>query len=301
MNTRRWIPLTLALACAPAFAGTPIDQTHPLDASARVELRNVAGEVNVTAWDRHQIRITGTLGDGATGLEINGDAQHLTVAVKGEKHSGWFNWGSSDEVGPSTLNVQLPAGVSLKVKTVSASMAISGLRGGSLDLATVSGRVHVQAEGPELAVNSVSGSVDVHGRFERTDLTTVSGDILVPDAGARLKLQTVSGHLQAHGGPLRDASVSTVSGDVELSGSLADEGRIDIESMSGDVRLNLPADLSARIHASSFSGDIRSDIGTVNSEAHGPGTHLDTTAGDGKGAIHVETFSGDLRLRKRSP
>ena len=69
--------------------------------------------------------------------------------------------------------------------------------------------------------------------------------------------------------------------------------------MSGDVQLQLPAATSGDLHASSFSGDLRSDFGSPTRPEHGPGSSLDVHLGDGGGKISVETFSGDLRIRKQ--
>ena len=45
----------------PVSAGTPINQTRPLDARGRVEIENVKGRVEVVAWDRPEVKLTGTL------------------------------------------------------------------------------------------------------------------------------------------------------------------------------------------------------------------------------------------------
>jgi DUF4097 and DUF4098 domain-containing protein YvlB len=115
--------------------------------------------------------------------------------------------------------------------------------------------------------------------------------------GDRAKLQTISGRIQAGGGPWRQFTLSTVSGDVQLNGGLAPDGKIGIDSMSGNVQLQLPSGTSASVHASSFSGDLRSDFGTAQKSEHGPGSKLDARLGSGGGTINVETFSGDLRMR----
>jgi hypothetical protein len=65
------------------------------------------------------------------------------------------------------------------------------------------------------------------------------------------------------------------------------------------VQLGVPAKLSASIRASSFSGDLRSDFGQVSEHDHGPGSELNAEIGGARGRIHVETFSGDLRIRKQ--
>lgn len=101
------------------------------------------------------------------------------------------------------------------------------------------------------------------------------------------------------GGPWQQLNLSTVSGDVQVAGKLAAGGTIGIDSMSGDAQLQLPADVSSAIHASTFSGDLRSDFGTPEKSGHGPSSQLNATAGAGNGKITVETFSGDLRIRKQ--
>jgi hypothetical protein len=65
------------------------------------------------------------------------------------------------------------------------------------------------------------------------------------------------------------------------------------------VQLLVPSSLSSNVHATTFSGDLRSDFGTPKQPEHGPGSSLDTVAGTGNGKINVETFSGDLRIRKQ--
>lgn len=295
MKALKWMPLALSLVASPLLATTPIEQSRDLAADASVTVRNVAGAVHVSVWNHDRIHITGSLGDGARGLDIHGDRHALSISVQGPKSSGWFSWGDSGQMGPTVLNIQVPRAVSMTVKTVSASIDLSGLQGGAQALTSVSGRIHVQADGPVLDADSVSGSIDVDGHFERARLVTVSGDMLAPKLGSNLHLQTVSGHLRAGGGPFQDAQVSTVSGDVELHGGVDPHGAIRIESMSGDVRLRLPPGQPLQIHASTFSGDIHSDLGHVHTRERGPGSTLDT--GDHGGTIHVETFSGDLRIR----
>jgi DUF4097 and DUF4098 domain-containing protein YvlB len=84
-----------------------------------------------------------------------------------------------------------------------------------------------------------------------------------------------------------------------LTGGLASGGTMSIDSMSGDLQLQFPASLSSNVHASTFSGDLRSDFGTPKQPEHGPGSTLDAVAGSGNGKISIETFSGDLRIRKQ--
>jgi hypothetical protein len=299
MKATRTLPLLFCLAVGQALAGTPIQLQHAASADARISISNVAGSVNVTAWDRNQVQVSGELGEGAKPLEITGDKDHLTIKVEPRGGSGWLNFGGDSKMEATTLELHVPRAASLDVNVVSAPLVVDGLAGGDIAIDTISGNARVHARTPSLDMESVSGDIEFSGQAEKASLQTVSGGILAPELGGKAKLETISGRIQAGGGPWQELSLSTVSGDVQLSGGLARGGDVDIDSMSGDVQWRLPAATSATLHASSFSGDLRSDFGTPTEASHGPGSSLDAHLGSGEGKIHIETFSGDLRLRKQ--
>lgn len=299
MKTTRYLPLLLCFCIGQALADTPIQLRHDATPTARISIGNIAGTVSVNAWDRNEVQVTGRLGDGAKPLAIAGSNGDLEIKVEPQGGSGWFNWGGDSRMAPTTLELHVPRAASLDVNVVSALLVIDGMDGGSIQINTVSGKARINARTPSLKVDSVSGNIEQAGHAEQAALQTVSGDILAPALGREVELQTISGRIQAHGGPWRKLTLSTVSGDVQLGGALASAGSIGIDSMSGNVQLQLPANTSASLHASSFSGDLRSDFGTAKKPEHGPGSSLDARLGDGDGRINIETFSGDLRVRRQ--
>ncbi|WP_199100987.1 DUF4097 family beta strand repeat-containing protein [Dyella sp. ASV21] len=299
MKTAIVIPLLLSLSIGQALADTPINLSHEAAPTVRVNISNVKGEVNVIAWDRNQVQVTGHLGDGAKPLTIDGDNNDMTIRVQSQGKSGWFNWSNENSMGSSTLDVRVPKGASLSVDVVSASMSIDGINGGKIKVNTVSGKARVNARTPLAELESVSGSLEFAGSADRVNLQTVSGDILAPNVNSEAELQTVSGRIRVGGGPWRKLNLSTVSGDVQLAGGIAPGGTFDVDSMSGDVQVQIPSNTSAIIHANTFSGDLRSDFGTVSKVEHGPGSELRATVGGGNAKINIETFSGDLRIRKQ--
>lgn len=299
MKTARYLPLLLCFCIGQALADTPIQLRHDATPTARISISNIAGTVNVTAWDRNEVQVGGRLGDGAKPLAISGSNGNLEIRVEPQGGSGRFNWGGDSKMAPTTLELHVPRAASLEVSVVSAPLVIDGLNGGSIQVNTVSGKARINARTPSLKVDSVSGGIEQAGRAEQAELQTVSGDILAPALGGSIRLQTISGHIQASGGPWQKLTLSTVSGDVQLAGALAAGGSLGIDSMSGNVQLLLPANTSGNLHAGSFSGNLRSDFGTPTQPEHGPGSSLDVRLGDGRGKINIETFSGDLRVRKQ--
>lgn len=300
MKNARYLPLLLCLYWGgQAFADTPIDLSHPAAPTVHVEINNTRGKVTINAWDRNEVHVGGRLSDSAQPLSIDGTENNLSIKVQGQGHGGWLNWGGDRDMSDTTLDINVPRAASVKVNVVSATLSIDGINGGDIAVNSVSGRVRIDAQTPALSVVSVSGNVAFSGQAQQAKLQTVSGDILAPSLGQSVDLQTVSGHIQAAGGPWQQLSLSTVSGDVQLTGGPAAGGHMSVDSMSGDVQLQFPSSLSSSVHATTFSGDLRSDFGTPKQPEHGPGSTLDTVAGNGNGKISIETFSGDLRIRKQ--
>ncbi|NID15733.1 DUF4097 family beta strand repeat-containing protein [Luteibacter yeojuensis] len=301
MKTLYLTPLLLALSIGEAFASTPINLSKDIRPNARISIQNVKGEVTVTAWDKNQIQVSGTLGDGARPLELEGDERNVDIRVEGDEKKGrWFSWGNDSSMQPTILNVRVPKSVEVDINVVSAPVSIDGLDGGRIDVESVSGRVRANLRSPNVSMQTVSGTIDLAGHVGRADLQTVSGDITAPGVGDKVDAQTVSGRMTIGGGPWKEANFSTVSGDTQVNGGIVDGGKIDVDSMSGDVQIQLPASTSARLEASTFSGDLRSDWGNASSGEDGPGKELKTTIGGGEGNIHVESFSGDVRVRNMS-
>lgn len=288
----------LAGATSPAIATTPFDETRPLKPEAEVRLDNLKGSITVGTWERPEIRIEGTRGEGTEGLSIEGDADRLAVKIEYPERSGWFgNFGPGG--GESELRVTLPAGVSLRVDTVAARIEVRGVAGRELAINTVSGDSVVATGAAELDFKSVSGDARIEASSAEVEVESVSGDVELRGAlTGRIGLESVSGRLTLDSsGAAKHVGAGVVSGDVSLRTALQDGARLSAESLSGDVELILPAATSASVNVSTFSGSIRSDHGTVQTPEYGPGSSLRTTLGAGAARIELESFSGDVRLR----
>lgn len=278
------------------MAGTPISETRALKSDAKVHIENVRGAVTISGWDKDEIGITGTLGAGSKPLEIVGDSTHLNLRVESEMSAGWF--GNNEPRADTLLDIKLPRHTEVKIEVVSADVDVSNLVGTSLNIEDVSGKIKVQADIGELNVNSVSGNMQLNVTAKRSQIETVSGDIDARGLSGKIKLETVSGRLQLHANTLHDLDAGTVSGDIEIHAIPEASTHIDAESMSGDIKLFIPSTVSARIEAESFSGKIYSDFGTPNTQEFGPGTNLEASIGAGEGKITLNSFSGNVTIKK---
>lgn len=280
-----------ALTVNPAWAGEALDRRFATGPAPLVRVTNVKGEIQVTAWDRDEVKLTGELGEGSGELLVEEAPGRLRIEVDVPRNRR--------AVEDTVLHLMVPVGASIEAEAVSASIDIAGVAGSTVVAHAVSGDLDLEVEAATLDLKTVSGDIDLAGAARRTRLNSVSGDMDVEGLTGDLAVTTVSGEVLLRADLLSSARFETVSGDLELAVDLADGGELLIESLSGDIDLVLSERLSARGELESFSGSLRSDWGEVRSARYGPHQSLEFTAGDGSGRIRIETFSGDVRLRRR--
>jgi DUF4097 and DUF4098 domain-containing protein YvlB len=294
------IAAAFAFAALPALAGTPINQTRPLDATGEVHVENVKGRIVVRTWARPEVRITGTLGKGAEKLEIEGDEGSLDISVRyPNSRGGWNFWGRDDGgAEPTILEVTVPQRASLEVEAVAADVDVQQMAGARLSASSVSGNVSVTASSPgEAELQSVSGDILARITTSRVEVESVSGDVdLQGGLDGEVSMESVSGDLTLVAKSLSQLKLNSVSGDANVRTALRPNASVQGETLSGTLALRLPRATGTRLHVETFSGDIDAPAGTVKREEHGPGKSLDTRLGDGRGDIKLESFSGDVRI-----
>lgn len=286
--------------CNSALAATPINETRPLAARGHLTVENLKGRIEVRAWDRNEVKIEGSLGQGVEKLEILGDAQHLSVKVKYPKSGGLGFFSGSDKSEPSQLRLMVPLQADLEIDAVSADVDVAGMAPGELSIDSVSGDVSVVGAPREATIDSVSGDLKLILNSTKVSTESVSGDIdLRGRLGGEVHVETVSGDIEVagHQSSVRKLNGNTVSGDMRIGTGLASGGRIGLESVSGNITLRMPSNLSAEVRGESFSGDLDAPDVQVTRPKHGPGSSFEHRYGNGDGEISLESFSGDARLQ----
>jgi DUF4097 and DUF4098 domain-containing protein YvlB len=292
------IAVLLAAGTLPgsAWAGSPINKRTAADPKGTVEVSNVAGTVTVTGWDRNEVEVTGELGDGTEKLEFTKSDRLTRVRVVVPHRS--YN------VDDTELVVKVPAGSVLSINTVSADVAVHGVRGAQR-LQTVSGDVRTEAGGDDVECRTVSGDVVINGsgtgRKGLVSITTVSGDASATKVAGEVNGNTVSGTFVIGVGEVTRSRLRSTSGDLGLTGQLGADARLDIESISGDVRVDLVGATSGQYDISSFNGEIRNCFGpkSMRTDEYAPGRELRFQEGDGTARIRIKTLNGDIGVCRR--
>jgi DUF4097 and DUF4098 domain-containing protein YvlB len=275
----------------------------------RVSIGNVSGDITVTGGSGDEVSIEAvkrTRGDRSqlAAVQILVDERPGRVDVRTEYDRTFRNNNTSVD-----YTVAVPATVTLEVKSVSGTVKVTSVDG-LVRAESVSGNVTTSSTPRLEAARSVSGDIDLTNAGADADLTagSVSGSVRAKGLKARsLELGTVSGDVVLNDVACERLGVKSVSGDVEFSGTLARNGRYDVNSHSGTIRLTLAGTTGFEISADTFSGSIRSElpltVGGTGARTDrgriGPGRAIRGTFGDGSAALTLRTFSGDIIIARR--
>lgn len=250
------------------------------------------------------VRDDGTFGDDDGGHRGWGDGRRVRVSGDGEGVDAYADLRIGVPAGRAVI-VHLGVGRvtisnvdgNLRIDVASADVSATGSKG-ALTVSSGSGDVQVTDAGGALELNTGSGDVTLTGLSGGTlRAETGSGDVTANRVTAdEVRLETGSGDLSL--GDLRAPRVhlETGSGDTHI-GLLTDVESLEANTGSGGITLNVPSTLGAQIEIETGSGEI--DLGGVTIQVQKiENDHLRGTIGSGKGRIHLEAGSGDVRLVK---
>ena len=237
-----------------------------------LEVSIPAGDIDVQTTDGEETHLV-VDGDERLleNLEVRHDGDRVSVQLKGKSKIGFSLSLGSMVFGNEGIVVRarIPHGSSLRTKTASADIDVSGRLLGA-------------------DVNSVSGDLRICGEAaDDVSVKTVSGDVELERIGGKLSVQSVSGDVRA-GRSGGDVELKSVSGDLRID-ALTD-GEVRFTSVSGDVEFGIAQGSLLDVDAGSTSGDLSSEVPLASDLGH---------VGDGDGptvVVRGKTISGDVRV-----
>jgi DUF4097 and DUF4098 domain-containing protein YvlB len=291
-----------------------LTRTVKIGADGELDLSNISGDIVVTRGSGTEATLNIVKSARARTAE---DAKRILPLVeiviterngRAEVRTRYPNQDELRQSGLRNINVSVtftitaPQGARLTLGSISGNVSVSDIKG-DLALNSISGNVRVAGAGRITTAKSVSGAVEVtdtqiDGGLEAG---SVSGSIIIRKVRARrLDIGTVSGDVVVQDAQCDRVEGHSVSGNVEFSGTLARNGRYELNSHSGDIRIAVPADVGFELDANSFSGSIRSDLPvTVRGRDATTRRSLRGVYGDGSAILDVTTFSGSVVITKR--
>jgi DUF4097 and DUF4098 domain-containing protein YvlB len=241
---RRLLWSAACLLALPLSAQQKLERRIAIAADASIRIYNLAGTTRVTGWERDSIAVTGFAPPGAS-FFLGGSGRVAKMGLEPDEKAKQTTGGS--------LEVRVPRGARVWVKSAEGSIEVSGMTG-EVDLSTVGGGIKVTGTLRLVTAESMEGDLEVSGASPLVRVKTGGGKILLRQAGGDVIASTVSGPIIASEAQMASARLETVSGPVSYSGTLDRRGTLNIQTHSGDIELLLPTTIGAEFDLASTSG-----------------------------------------------
>jgi len=167
---RGCLAFALAQLVLQSTAGAQIAERWPLDPGGSVRIVNPVGRIRVLGSDVDSVAVSGRLGPRAGRFSAAGDAHVRTLGVDAAAGGG-----------AAELEVHVPRGATVWVKSATASIEVEGADG-PLDLSSQGGSIRVVGTPQDVTAETMDGAVELAGGTARARVKTVSGDILLRGA-----------------------------------------------------------------------------------------------------------------------
>ena len=188
------------------------------------------------------------------------------------------------------LLIEAPRQLATVLSSTSGDLATDQLDGSQL-LRTTSGDIEVERAGGRIDASSTSGDVKIR-ELRGGRVSTVSGDIDISGSKASLRIRTTSGSLVVNS--VEDSlRVDSVNGDLEVHGA---RGGLWAHTNSGDIDAR---DVSGQVNVESVSGDVRVAlrVGVDGVEVSSTSGEVTTLVPAGLGCtLDLRTASGSIDL-----
>lgn len=251
---------------------------------ARIEL--VHGAVQVHADDRHDTTVTVRPRDADSSADVTAAKQTQVTFRDGEllvrstTRPRLLFFGSGPEI---EIDVVLPAGSSLDVRTTAGDITCTG-RLGATELECKHGSVRLD-RAASLRARSSSGAISVGSVEGETEATTAYGDVRVGETAGPARLETGYGDVTVDRA-LGSLTGITKYGQVRVGQAV--RGSLVLETAYGEVEAGVREGTDAWLDVASGTGRIRNLL----TETEGPEGSTDTVE------IHARTSYGDILIRR---
>lgn len=291
---RRTLFLFVLTACLTSVAAAQrvINRGAPLAPDGAIRITNLAGIVRLHGWDRDSIAVTGDVGRGSKGFYMGGDrtAVKLGVDIPNDDAAA---------AEPSTVEVWVPMGSRVRVKSTRGSIIVDGVTG-ALDLGSTSGDIRVTGVPRELTAETMDGDLELEGAIVWLRARSAGGDITIRGGAEDLVSASVSGAVTVTGGPVRAARLETMTGKIVFEASIARGAVLDLGTHSGAVRVLLPKGSTPTVEATTVAAPIDNNLTPQRATIRGDGRELALSLG-GDARLTVRSFKGAIALAWGGP
>ena len=311
------IGISLLCLSGLALATEKVNRSLDVSESPYVQIEHVNGSAKIIAWDKSEVKVTGSLGDRTDKFIFEKDNNEVLIKVKIKNNNGWGNWGSDEG---DDLEIFIPSQSKVYYSAVNADVDLTQIRGGarvetvngSIDVKELAGRIRLESVNGRIKADSLEGDVKietVNGTIESRSskgkedtYESVNGDIEVVSDSGDIRVETVNGDIDLQLGKVNQLNLDTVNGSIDAKLNLERNGEVEASSVGGSIRLYFQPNVSARFdiegHAGGHISNNLSDD-KMQKAKYGPSRWLKFAINDGSAKVNVSTVSGRIKLDKR--
>jgi hypothetical protein len=285
------IPAPTPLAAQAGPSARPPDRRLALAPDASIRILNLVGSIRVIGWDHDSITVAGAPPQGRGMLLMGGSERGVKVVVEAS---------AGTDIPETHLDVRVPRGAKLWVKSATATIAIEGVTG-EVEASTVTGAITVRGTPSVLAAESMDGDLDITAPAGVTRLKTAGGAITVREAANEITATSVSGAIRLlDARAVSSGRLESVSGSVLFNGAVAVGGSLDLQTHDAPIEILLPPRQNALVEVSAFGGKAINRIPGLTS-APGKGKAVQYRLGNGRARVVARSLKGDVSLRQQMP
>jgi DUF4097 and DUF4098 domain-containing protein YvlB len=263
------------------------DQTVPVSRGTRLAINNFAGEVVIRAWDKDAVRVQARSGMRAK-VNVRTEAGVLSIdaAFLNSKNA------SVD------YEISAPAWMPMNIEGQYDFVTVEGIQA-EVSITTVRGDIVLKGTGPATA-KTIEGAIEVDGARGKTTLSSVNEDITVSGGTGDIVVDTTNGSITLSRIASSNVEVTTVNGDVTYAGALADKGHYSFSTHNGDITVTVPDTANATFNVRTYNGEFGASLPVKGPDTSTVrrGKRVTYTLGNGSAVVEMETFGGDIRLRR---
>jgi len=305
MMTRRLSRLLVAVMAAAAvpvaFSSLGAQATRdtsfqvPADAVIEITMRN--GRLTVRGEDRR----TAELRANRINYELRSSRVGVTLDVNDSNRGRDRRGNNRDE---SDVELIVPRGVRLVINGRSSDVSVANVNG-DVEVSLVNGDFEGKVLGGRAIIETMTGDVRITDGVGDLRVTTASGDVVATGVRGSVEADATSGSITISGERLGRIKAGVVSGDIDVTGALGDDARLQLSTHSGEVIVRLPEGAAGQLEATTYTGSVRGGTMTmmppVTRSFSGNGNaRLYEFGGGGTARITATTFSGDITIQRGS-
>jgi Putative adhesin len=160
-------------------------------------------------------------------------------------------------------------------------------------------RVRIETRAPRVTLGGHKASFLVRvPAGVHVDLRTVNGGVRLDNVGGEVRATSTNGGVQGRVAAASIVEARTTNGgvEVELTGPLAADGRLQLTSVNGGVRLRLPADTRADITARCTNGRVSVSDFELDVEGEQSRRRVEGRLNGGGARIDLQTTNGGVSI-----